>query len=194
MLEPACRDLVVVRDLEMSGQCIRTREATSAGRPVLRHSAQGPVLVNGMLLTPPKGGYVTLTAPRGDTSLLARPPRLQAQYATVKLPVEGTIATIAKGRLDWTLVDHDLRGFELRDDGLQVNGLRVTGMPHVPKVKAGRGARRRPPRPAGGVRWRDLGHARAAERGRCERGRGRTTLLRGAERGHRTDRARARSR
>src|SRR5215208_5012112 len=48
LYEAACRELVIYRGLELSGPCLRSRNATADDRPVTRHYSREPVTINGI--------------------------------------------------------------------------------------------------------------------------------------------------
>ena len=131
LYEPACQDVVVFRGLELSGACIRSRNATVDGRPVTRHYSRDPVLINGITVVP-STGPVTIDVPRAGA---AGNPHI---YGVVKvsMPARGSVATMFDGRIDWKLIAGILYGFEV-DGTARMNGLRITGLPARPRLGLG---------------------------------------------------------
>jgi hypothetical protein len=135
LYEPACQDLVVYGGLELSGPCIRSRNATAGdGRPVKRHYSKEPVTINGITLVPAGGGYITADVPRDGASGY---PHVYAGNVKVSMAVEGAIVPLSDGRIDWRAINGKLYGFEV-DATARLNGLRITGVPTHPTLGLGR--------------------------------------------------------
>jgi hypothetical protein len=134
LYEPACQDLVVYRGLELSGACIRSRNATADGRPVTRHYSKEPVTINGITLVPAGGARITIDVPRDGAP---GNPRVYAGDVAVSMAVEGAIVPLYDGRIDWKAIGGKLFGFEV-DATARLNGLRITGVPTRPTFGFGR--------------------------------------------------------
>ena len=134
LYEAACRELVIYRGLELSGPCLRSRNATADDRPVTRHYSREPVTINGITLVPAGGAQITIDVPRDGAP---GNPHIYAGDVRVSMAVEGAIVPLYDGRIDWKAIGGQLFGFEV-DETARLNGLRITGVPARPTVGFGR--------------------------------------------------------
>ncbi len=128
-----CQQTAMHRGIIVRSACLLARNRVANGRKVTRYTTTQDVTVNGLAIAT-NGRAFTFDVPRDGSGAV---PHIRTTGVASML-VNGAVATLQTGAIDWAIPAHHLRGFKL-DPKATLSGLPITAPAGVlPKVGVGR--------------------------------------------------------